>query len=58
VIWVDCDLYESTVPVLDFITEYIQDGTVIIFDDWYSFRADPDRGEQKALAGGVRKTRR
>ena len=50
VIWVDCDLYESTVPVLDFITEYIQDGTVIIFDDWFSFRGDPNRGEQKAFA--------
>jgi O-methyltransferase len=50
VIWVDCDLYESTIPVLDFISNYIQDGTVIIFDDWFSFRGDPDRGEQKAFA--------
>jgi O-methyltransferase len=50
VIWVDCDLYESTVPVLDFITGYIQDGTIIIFDDWFSFRGDPNRGEQKAFA--------
>lgn len=49
VIWVDCDLYESTVPVLKFITNYITDGTIIVFDDWYHFRGRPDRGEQKAF---------
>jgi O-methyltransferase len=49
VIWVDCDLYESTVPVLDFVTDYVQDGTVIVFDDWFCFRGRPDRGEQRAF---------
>ena len=48
IVWVDCDLYESTVPVLDFITEYLQSGTVVIFDDWFCYRADPNRGEQRA----------
>ena len=38
VIMVDCDLYESTVPVLDFIVDYLQDGTIIIFDDWFCFK--------------------
>jgi hypothetical protein len=49
VVMVDCDLYESTVPVLNFITDYLQEGTVIVFDDWFCYRADPDRGEQKAF---------
>jgi O-methyltransferase len=49
VIWVDCDLYESTVPVLDFITSYLQNGTLLIFDDWFSFRGNPNRGERKAF---------
>jgi O-methyltransferase len=49
VVWVDCDLYESAVPVLRFITNYVQDGTVLIFDDWFCFRADPQRGEQRAF---------
>ena len=49
IIWVDCDLYESTVPVLEFITDYVVDGTIIIFDDWFAFRGDPDRGEQRAF---------
>lgn len=49
VVMVDCDLYESTVPVLDFVTDYLQRGTILVFDDWLSYRADPDRGEQRAF---------
>lgn len=49
IILVDCDLYESTVPVMNFITDYIQEGTIIIFDDWFSFRGNPHRGEQRAF---------
>lgn len=50
VAWVDCDLYESTLPVLDYLTEQLVDGAVLIFDDWYCFRGRPDRGEQLACA--------
>lgn len=46
--WVDCDLYESTVPVLDFLTHRLQDGSQIFFDDWFCFNGHPDRGEQRA----------
>lgn len=49
VVLIDCDLYESTVPVLNFLTDYIQDGTILIFDDWFCFRADPERGQQRAF---------
>jgi|LSQX01.1.fsa_nt_gb hypothetical protein len=48
VILVDCDLYASTVPVLEFMTKYIVDGTVILFDDWNCFRSSPEHGEQRA----------
>lgn len=48
-IMVDCDLYESTNTVLDFIVEYLQDGTIIVFDDWFCFRGNPNRGEQRAF---------
>jgi hypothetical protein len=48
VVYVDCDLYESTVPVLDFILPLLQNGTIIAFDDWFCFNGDPDRGGQKA----------
>lgn len=49
VVLIDCDLYESTVPVLKFITNLIQDGTVLIFDDWFSYRGRNDRGEARAF---------
>lgn len=48
VVYVDCDLYMSTVPVLNFIRPFLQRGTVIVFDDWNCFHADPDRGERRA----------
>lgn len=48
VIYVDCDLYASTVPVLSFIRPFFQRGTVLVFDDWNCFCADPDRGERRA----------
>ncbi len=48
VAWVDCDLYESTVPVLDFLTPQLRDGSVLVFDDWFCFHGRPDRGEQRA----------
>lgn len=49
VIWIDCDLYESTVPILEFITDYLQNGSLIVFDDWFMFGGRPDRGEQRAF---------
>ncbi len=49
VIWIDCDLYESTTPVLKFIKDYITDGTIVVFDDWHHFRGNPNYGEQRAF---------
>jgi O-methyltransferase len=46
--WIDCDLYESTVPVLDFLTHRLKVGSVILFDDWRCFRNLENYGEQKA----------
>jgi O-methyltransferase len=48
VAWIDCDLYESTIPVLKFITAHLSVGSVIIFDDWRCYRNHPDFGEQRA----------
>jgi hypothetical protein len=52
---VDCDLYESTVAVLDFITDYLQDGSILIFDAWFCFRANPNRGEHRAFQEWLKK---
>lgn len=50
VVWIDCDLYESTIPVLEWLTDKLADGAVICFDDWFTFSGRPDKGEQKATA--------
>lgn len=49
IIYIDCDLYESTVPVLDFILDFLQSGTILCFDDFYNYRGLPGYGEQRAL---------
>ncbi len=49
VAWVDCDLYESTVPVLDYLTPRITEGSVVAFDDWRCYRNLPDHGQQRAV---------
>jgi O-methyltransferase len=48
VAWIDCDLYESTVPVLQYLTPRLSPGSVLLFDDWYTFRASPEKGEMLA----------
>ncbi len=50
VIWIDADLYSSTRDVLAFVTDLLQDGTVLIFDDWFSYRGSPYQGEQRAFS--------
>ncbi|MFF4607838.1 TylF/MycF/NovP-related O-methyltransferase [Streptomyces sp. NPDC001339] len=50
VIYIDCDLYASTVPVLSFIKSFLRPGTLIVFDDWFLYNGDPERGERKAFA--------
>jgi len=51
--YIDCDVYESTVPALDFIEPCLADGSVLIFDDWYCFKNDKTLGQQKAFAEWV-----
>lgn len=48
VAWIDCDLYESTVPVLRFLASRLKPGSVVVFDDWGCYRNQPDKGEQRA----------
>ncbi|OLC53552.1 MAG: hypothetical protein AUH85_14020 [Chloroflexi bacterium 13_1_40CM_4_68_4] len=50
VVWIDGDLYASAVPVLDYLSDVLVDGAVLMFDDWYTFNGRPDRGEQLACA--------
>lgn len=46
----DCDLYSSSKLVLEWLLthEIMQDGTIVIFDDWMTSRGNPNLGQRKA----------
>jgi hypothetical protein len=48
VVNIDCDLHGSALAALRFITPHLASGTVLLFDDWLCYRADPAKGEQAA----------
>lgn len=47
--WIDCDLYESTIPVLEFLVDILEEGAILVFRDWYCYRGDRNQGEQRAV---------
>ena len=50
IVYIDCDLYESTIQVLNFISRYLVNGSIVCFDDYYNYKGSPDQGEQKAMS--------
>jgi len=49
VAYIDCDIYESSVDVLNFITPYLQTGSVLVFDDWFRNKGISTTGVQGAV---------
>lgn len=49
VIHIDCDLYQSTKSVLEGMEPIFQEGTILLFDDWFNFKGNKNKGEQKAF---------
>jgi hypothetical protein len=49
ILHIDCDVYESTKSVLFGLQPILQEGTVLLFDDWFHFRGSRHKGEQKAF---------
>jgi hypothetical protein len=49
IVHVDCDLYESTKIVLYAAMPLLQQGSVIMFDDWNNNMASNEFGERKAV---------
>ena len=49
IVWLDCDIYSSAKDCFNLITHLIQDGTVLIIDDWFSNKGSPIHGVQKAF---------
>ena len=50
IVMIDCDLKEPTKLALEFIKSSIQEGTIIIFDDFAFFKGSKDKGEYGAFA--------
>lgn len=46
---IDCDLYSSALPCLDFISSRLVDGAIIMFDDWFCYRGREDKGVRRAF---------
>ena len=48
-IWLDCDLYSSASDAFRLIEHIIQDGTILVIDDWFCNKGSPFHGVQKAF---------
>ena len=46
---IDADLFESAKSALNIIEDRLQIGSVILFDEFHAFNADPNKGERRAL---------
>ena len=46
---IDSDIYESCVPVLDFMKDYLVPGSMMLFDEYNAYDKDDNRGERRAL---------
>ncbi len=49
VVLLDCDYYTSTKVAMDWLVPYLRPGTILLFDDWFSYGDDNELGQQKAL---------
>ncbi|OGV55843.1 MAG: hypothetical protein A2017_07520 [Lentisphaerae bacterium GWF2_44_16] len=55
VVWIDCDIYSSAMLALEFMTDFLGNGSFLIFDDWFSFGAMPGAGEMAATEDWLKK---
>jgi len=46
---IDSDLYMSARDALEIVKPKMQQGTILLMDDWNCFRADINQGERRAL---------
>jgi hypothetical protein len=50
ILHIDSDIYESARSALELSRDYLQVGSVILFDDFHAYDANPNFGERRALA--------
>jgi O-methyltransferase len=49
VIMIDCDLKEPTILILDYVKNILQQGTIILFDDFMFYKGDKEKGQYGAF---------
>ena len=49
VVNINSDIYQPAKLALDFIKPMMVQGTIVLFDDWYSYALHPMKGEVRAL---------
>lgn len=57
-IYVDCDLYQSSKECFDFIEDIVEDGTWILCDDYWCYRGKPGVGQRRAIDEWVQNSKR
>lgn len=55
---IDCDIYESTQQVLEFIEPLITDGTILMMDDWNCYDAEPQKGQRLAMSEFLKRSKK
>lgn len=55
--YIDCDLYSSTLTVLEFLTARLKHGMIIAFDDYYCWSPTAISGERKACSDYFRNSK-
>ncbi len=55
---IDCDLYESAVPVFEFIDDFLQEGTILYLDDLFvGNKGNQNKGVSKAFQEYIKKSK-
>lgn len=48
-VFLDCDYYSSSKTVLNWMAPYLTPGSILLFDDWYSYGQSSELGQQRAF---------
>jgi len=49
IVHIDCDTAEASIEALQGISHRLQEGSILLFDDWFNFKGSANRGEQFAF---------
>ena len=54
---IDCDLYESAIPVFSHISYLLQEGTILYIDDYFAgYKGNPLKGVSGAMKEWIRES--